>query len=191
MALRMTLRRHRPAFLLLVVGFAVVSGSAALAAFTRTTTPAAVQFTGIGAGGFKMVGKTATLTLEQDDKTLTLIVPLAELKTGIALRDRHMREKYLEVAKYPDVRLAVPLASLPSPAEGATVKGELKGLLSLHGKQQEIVFKYQASCGAQNLCTAKGSFTINIKDYGIVVPSYLGVTLKPDIDVEAQFEATR
>lgn len=187
----MILLRLLPATTALAALFAVAAGTAALAAFTRTTTPAAVQFTGVGAGGFKMVGKTATLTLEQDDKTLTLIVPLAEVKTGIALRDRHMREKYLEVAKYPDVRLAVPLASLPAPAEGATVKGELKGLLSLHGKQQEIVFKYQASCGAQSLCTAKGGFTINVKDYGIVVPSYLGVTLKPDIDVEAHFEATR
>lgn len=163
----------------------------ALAGYTLTKTPAAVQFTGIGPGGFKMVGKTAALSLVQDDKALTFVVALADLTTGIALRDRHMREKYLEVAKFPDVRLAVPLASLPNPAAGASTAGELKGTLSLHGKQREIPFKYEASCTVANVCTAKGSFTINIKEFDIVVPSYLGITLKPDVVVEAQFEGTR
>lgn len=170
---------------------ALIFGSAAWAAYARTKTPAAVQFTGVGPGGFKMVGKTSALLLEQDDKALTIIVPLAELTTGIALRDRHMREKYLEVAKFPDVRLSVPLASLPAPAAGAPVQGELKGMLTLHGQQKEIPFKYEASCNADNLCTAKGSFSINIKEFGILVPTYLGVTVKPDIAIEASFEATR
>lgn len=174
-----------------VAGLLLLCASSALAVYARTKTPAAVQFTGVGPGGFKMVGKTAALQLAQDDKNLTLIVPLADLTTGIALRDRHMREKYLEVAKFPDTRLAVPLASLPSPAAGAPVSGELKGTLSLHGVQKEIPFKYEASCSADNLCSAKGGFTINIKEFGVIVPSYLGVTLKPDVVVEASFEATR
>lgn len=184
---------RRPSLTLFVLAALAVLAltPAAWAAYERTKTAAAVQFTGVGPGGFKMVGKTAALQLQQDDKALTLIVPLADLTTGIALRDRHMREKYLEVAKFPDVRLAVPLASLPAPAAGAPASAELKGTLTLHGVQKEIPFKVEASCGADNVCTAKGSFTINIKDFGIVVPTYLGVTLKPDVVVEASFEATR
>lgn len=169
----------------------LLGASSALAVYARTKTPAAVQFTGVGPGGFKMVGKTAALQLAQDDKNLTLIVPLAELTTGIALRDRHMRDKYLEVAKFPDTRLTVPLASLPTPAAGAPVRGELKGTLTLHGVQKEIPFQYEASCNADKLCSAKGSFTINIKEFGVIVPTYLGVTLKPDVAVEASFEAMR
>lgn len=181
-------RRALPTALALVVA---TFASAAIAGYALTKTPPAVQFAGVGPAGFKMLGKTTALSLVQDDKALTIVVALADVTTGIALRDRHMREKYLEVAKFPDVRLAVPLASLPNPAAGATVAGELKGTLSLHGKQKEIPFKYQASCTADNVCTAKGGFTINIRDFDIVIPSYLGVTLKPDIVVEAQFEATR
>ena len=175
----------------LVAVLAATFAGVAFAGYTLTQTPAAVQFTGVGPGGFKVVGKTAALSLVQDDKALTVVVPLAELTTGIALRDKHMREKYLEVAKFPDVRLAVPLASLPNPAAGTTTAGELKGTLSLHGKEREIPFKYEASCTADNVCTAKGSFTINIRDFDIVIPSYLGITLKPDVVVEARFEATR
>lgn len=190
-AMKMNLRRPFPIVLMTLAVVTAGFASAALAAYARTKTPAAVQFTGVGPGGFKLVGKTAALTLVQDDKTLTVVVPLADLTTGIALRDRHMREKYLEVGKFPDVRLAVPLASLPSPSPGAAVAGELKGMLALHGKEKEIPFKYEASCTADNVCTAKGGFTINIKEFDIAVPTYLGVTIKPDISVEAQFEATR
>jgi hypothetical protein len=31
---------------------------------------------------------------------------------------------------------------------------------------------------------------LNMNDFGIQVPSYLGVTVKPDVDVAAQFEVT-
>lgn len=189
--MRLTPPHSLRALPLLLGVLATTFAGVALAGYALTKTPAAVQFTGIGPGGFKMVGKTAALSLVQDDKALTVVVALADLTTGIALRDKHMREKYLEVAKFPDVRLAVPLASLPNPAAGASATGELKGTLSLHGKQREIPFKYEASCTAANVCTAKGSFTINIKEFDIVVPSYLGITLKPDVVVEAQFEGTR
>lgn len=176
----------------LLVGIVTLTlTTAALAGFTLTKTPPAVQFTGVGPGGFKMVGKTAALSLVQDDKALTIVVALAELTTGIALRDKHMRDKYLEVQKFPDTRLTVPLAALPNPAAGASVDVELKGNLTLHGVAREVPVKVQARCTPENVCTAKGSFTINMKDYGIVVPTYLGVTIKPDINVEAQLEATR
>ncbi len=176
----------------LLLGLATLTlASAALAGFTLTKTAPAVQFTGVGPGGFKMVGKTAALSLVQDDKALTVVVALADLTTGIALRDKHMREKYLEVPKFPDTRLTVPLAALPSPAAGAAVDVELKGQLTLHGVQREVPVKVRASCTPQDVCTAKGTFTINIKDFGVVVPTYLGVTLKPDVTVEATFEATR
>jgi hypothetical protein len=35
-----------------------------------------------------------------------------------------------------------------------------------------------------------GTTKLDIRDYGIDIPSYLGVTVKPDIDVEVQFTAT-
>lgn len=181
----------RSARALLVVLATLTLATAALAGFTLTKTPPAVQFTGVGPGGFKMVGKTAALSLVQDDKALTVVVALADLSTGIALRDKHMRDKYLEVQKFPDTRLAVPLAALPNPAAGTSVDVEVKGTLSLHGVKRELPVKIKASCTPQNVCTAKGSFMINIKEFGIVVPSYLGVTLKPEVNVEAQLEATR
>jgi hypothetical protein len=33
-----------------------------------------------------------------------------------------------------------------------------------------------------------GKFRINMNDFGITVPVYLGVTVKPDVDVTANFK---
>jgi hypothetical protein len=35
--------------------------------------------------------------------------------------------------------------------------------------------------------SAQGKFRLNMTEFGIVVPSYLGVTVKPDVDVSASF----
>jgi hypothetical protein len=35
-----------------------------------------------------------------------------------------------------------------------------------------------------------GTFHINMNDFGITVPSYLGVTVKPGVDVTAGFRLT-
>jgi hypothetical protein len=34
-----------------------------------------------------------------------------------------------------------------------------------------------------------GTVHLNMKEYGIEVPSYLGVTVKPEVDVTAKFSA--
>ena len=44
-----------------------------------------------------MDGTTHQLRIEDDGTTLKITVSLAGLQTGIGLRDRHMREKYLQV----------------------------------------------------------------------------------------------
>src|SRR5678815_2540115 len=80
-----------------------------LAAPARVTGEPSAGFHGRGPGGFSLNGRTNQLRIEDDGTTLRVIVPLAGLQTGIALRDRHMREKYLEVEKYPDAVLELPL----------------------------------------------------------------------------------
>src|SRR5438132_5755067 len=77
-----------------------------------------VTFSGKGPAGFKIEGKTAELTVKDDGKAVTFVVPLATLKTGIDLRDRHMREKYLETDKYPNAVLEVPWSAIKLPEDG-------------------------------------------------------------------------
>ena len=77
-------------------------------AVTQVTGEPTAGFHGRGPGGFSLEGKTHQLKVEDDGSVVKFTVPLASLETGIGLRDRHMREKYLQVDKYPDAVLELP-----------------------------------------------------------------------------------
>ena len=168
----------------ILIVVALVAGSAF--GFTQTEAPALAVFHGIGPAGFRIEGKTPTLILKDDNKTLSVIVGLRELTTGIALRDKHMRDKYLEVEKFPEARLDVPRERLVG--SGALVKS--KGTLTLHGKTAELPFEYRATCKGET-CDVTGSIAINMNNFGIVIPKYLGVTMKPDVTVDLSFQARK
>lgn len=159
----------------------------ALASLTRTGNASAAFFA-VGPAGLKIEGKTSELEVAEGDGKIKVVVPLANLNTGISLRNKHMREKYLEVAKYPRAELVVDRSALSTPAEGSEASGSATGSMSIHGRTKPVVFRYSArqSNGAY---AVTGSTRINIKDFGIDVPSYLGVTVKPDIDINVRFSA--
>ena len=159
-----------------------------LAAATRLTGEPSAGFHGRGPGGFSLEGKTNQLKLEDDGTTLKVTVPLASLTTGIGLRDRHMREKYLQTDKFPDAVLELPWSAVKLPENGQTSEGTAQGKMSLHGKSKDVQVKYRIlrTC---NSFQVTGNIPLNIKDYDIDVPSYLGVTVQPDIDARASFTA--
>lgn len=148
--------------------------------------PADVAFEG-KAVGVKLVGKTQDLALKDDGKTLTFVVKLDTLKTGIDLRDRHMREKYLETAKYPTATLVVDKSKLVLPESGSQ-KGETKGKLTLHGKTHEVPVTYNVQRVGEGY-KVKAAFPTDYRDFGIEKPGYAGVTVQPKINVEVAFSA--
>ena len=93
--------------------------------------------------GFGLDGKTHQLRVEDDGTMLKVVVPLAGLQTGIALRDKHMREKYLEVEKYPDAVLELPWSGVKLPEDGQTVEATAPGKMTLHGKTKDVQVKYR------------------------------------------------
>lgn len=161
-----------------------------LAAGTQVTGEPSAAFHGRGPGGFSLEGKTNQLRIDDDGTTLRITVPLAGVHTGISLRDRHMREKYLEVSKYPDAVLEVPWSAVKLPADGQTSEGTATGKMSLHGKTHDVQVKYRIVRTGSRY-QVSGNVPLNIKDYDIDVPSYFGVTVQPDIDTSAAFTAER
>jgi polyisoprenoid-binding protein YceI len=147
-----------------------------------------VSFTAVGPAGLTIVGKTSELTIAHPGQTITLGVPLSTLTTGIALRDRHMKEKYLEVQKYPDAELQVARSALKIPEAGREASSDAMGTLKLHGQTRPAKFHYTTKRNGNNYAV-QGSMRLNMQDYGISVPSYLGITVKPDVDVAVRFDA--
>jgi len=147
-----------------------------------------VTFTAIGPAGLRIVGKTADLNVVDDGQHVSVTVPLAKLDTGISLRDTHMRDKYLEVGTYPSAQLTVDRASLKFPDQ-APSDATTNGTMTIHGKSKAVSVHYHATRNADGIHVS-GDTQVNMKDYGINVPAYLGITVKPDVSLVVNFSVS-
>lgn len=130
-------------------------------------------------------GPQGTLSIVANKVSGDLTIDMTSLNSGISMRDEHMKEKYLEVKKFPEAKLHLtdvsltPAWSLKSP----TVKDvEFKGDLTLHGVTKPIEGKFELS-GTESALTAKADFEIKMDEFGIEIPKYLGITVKNDVPV--------
>ena len=145
---------------------------------------AQVSFSASGPGGLSIVGTTSELAVAEAGEDLVVTVPLKNLDTKIELRNKHMKEKYLEVGKYPNAELRVAKSAVQAPSGKAT------GQLSLHGQTKPVTFSYATKPdGAATGVTS--SFHLNTNDFGIEKAGYAGISVKPDIDVNVSFRVTK
>ncbi|MGA2451330.1 MAG: YceI family protein [Polyangiaceae bacterium] len=147
-----------------------------------------VSFTAVGPAGFKIVATTQDLNVADDGQHVTVIVPLARLNSGISLRDSHMRDKYLEVGTYPTAQLVVDRAALKFPDPG-DADATASGIMSIHGKSKNVTFHYHASRAGAGIHVT-GDTQVNMKDYGINVPAYFGITVKPEVALSVNFNVS-
>ena len=162
----------------LLVALTTVPSSASLAG-----SGGSVEFTAVGPAGLKINGRASSIVASEEGANVSITVPLAQLDTGIGLRNDHMRTKYLETQKYPNAVLTVPRAALPLPAGGSA---DVMGQLTLHGKTKPVKAHCEVSKDGSGYAV-KGSFRVSMTEYGIEQPSFAGATVKPDVDVHASF----
>jgi len=141
-----------------------------------------VTFTAHGPAGLKIAGHSSALSVKEDDRALSFTLELATLETGIEVRDRHMRDD-LQVQTFPTAELRIDRGRLQMPPHGGQVKGTCPGALTLHGQSHDVAVSYEARSG--HGYEVSGSFQIDLRDYGIAPPTYLGVSVKPDVQVVA------
>lgn len=154
----------------------------AAAALTKTGS-AQAGFKATGPGGLNIDGKTSDVDIADDGTTITITVKLGSLDTGMGLRDKHTKED-LEVDKHPTAMIKVPRAGLKLGGGD----GDAKGSLTIHGQTKDVSFHYKADKSGDVL-DVKASTRINVGDFGVKPRSYLGVSIKPDVDVFANFQA--
>jgi polyisoprenoid-binding protein YceI len=150
---------------------------------------ASVSFAAKANVGMIIEGSTSAITVDEDAKNVTLVVPLANVSTGVDLRDKHMKDNYLEVAKFPEAKLVIERACLALPEAGEK-SGECAGAFTLHGQTKGVTVKYKASVTGK-ATDVDASFTVNFVDHGVEEPKYMGIKVKPTVDVKAHFTASR
>lgn len=135
-----------------------------------------VSFTATGNPGFLTIeghgAELSGLDLKSKDGAVIgeVYVGLRRLTTDMELRDRHLHKKYLDTRKYPKARL-----------EFTGINGAFIGELTLKGVSKKVAGRYNLK---GSVLTA--SFKVNIKDYPIGVPSWLGVTVAETVDIRVE-----
>ncbi len=143
-----------------------------------------VSFFASGPAGFKIDGSCTKIDVKDDGKNLVFAINLNDVDTGMSLRNKHMLED-IEAEKLPNASLSVPLSALKVPEDGKSLESECKGTWTMHGTTKDITVKYKASCKA-GVCDIEGEGPINTKDHGIKIRSYMGITVKPDMNIKAK-----
>ena len=122
----------------------------------------------------------------------SLAVDLRTLDTGIGLRNEHLRENYLEVTKGPGFDTAtlseIDLKGFNPDAPAG--KGSFTGALTLHGVTKPVTGAVDVRQSGAGL-RVKAAFPVNLADYSIRKPRYLGVGVKDTVTVEGAFAVTR
>lgn len=139
-----------------------------------------------GTAGLHIEGVTHELALAERDGEVVFRVPLAGLDTGIGLRNRHLRG-YLDVTHFPDAELRVPRNAVVLPPSAKPVQIETQGILTLHGISKACSIRYRAEQAGPGELRVHGTTRINMRDFGIDVPSYLGVSVEPSVEIQVDF----
>lgn len=145
-----------------------------------------VNFTAKGFPAFiTIAGKSDNITGTLDKKAGKLsgkfMVDLATLKTGMDLRDDHMKNKYLEVGKYPKATLVLPEFK---PEASGSVQAELH----LKDVKKPIKIDYSIENGGGSM-TVKTNFELLLNDFNVGIPSFQGITVAKTIKLAVAFKA--
>ena len=113
------------------------------------------------------------------------------LVTGLATRDHHMKEKYLEIEKFPEATLQISSLKFPEPLSTANFKWSnipFEGPLTLHGKTLPVHGTVSLErAGDQMLVESR--FGLKISDYAIEIPSFAGITVANEVQVEVHAQS--
>jgi polyisoprenoid-binding protein YceI len=131
---------------------------------------------------------TGELTLNPDSPASvggTLSADLRTLQTGISLRDRHLRENYLEVDRGPGFAAAT-LGQIK--IDTLTGTGKFQGVLTLHGLQRTVAGTATVTRDSRGY-QVEATFPLKISEFEIPEPTYLGVGVRDQIEVRVKMSA--
>lgn len=112
-------------------------------------------------------------------------VQLDGLDTGIGLRNRHMREEYLETGKFPLARYAGTISGVDS-SGNQVYTVTTSGKLSIHGVDKSVTIAGQVSPQGDRFRVQSG-FSVKLSDYAIKVPSLMFMKLNEVIRIDLDF----
>jgi polyisoprenoid-binding protein YceI len=156
----------RKIFLIAMLNIAAIKGTTE---FIAKANPGFLEIQGIGANVIS-----EDFQMKDSRISGTFTVKASEFDTGLETRNQHMREKYLEVPKFPDI-----IFKLDPVMWAAGTRKAFQGNLTLHGKTKKVA-------GIVEFTSTKAiaSFSVDVTDFGIAVPTYKLLTVGKNVDVK-------
>lgn len=149
--------------------------------------PSMLSIEGKGQGPSGMI----KLTRSGPEGTLTL--DLSTLDSGIALRDEHLKEKYLEIQKgngtFRNAEVSLTQFSLPEGESFLKEKVPFTGKLKLHGIERPIEGDVKIEKKGNTL-KIDTQFPLKLSDYQIAIPNYAGITVGEEVKVTVHLQGT-
>lgn len=117
-----------------------------------------------------------------DSSEIYFEVDLRTLDTGIGLRNRHMRDNYLETDKYPYATFKGNIAS--QNIEDSTVV--VNGILEIHGVKRNMTVNGSLE-PTENGFAIGTKFSIKLTDFNIEIPSFMFLKISNKIELVLNF----
>ena len=113
-------------------------------------------------------------------------VPLKDLTTGIELRDKHMKEKYLQIDKFPEAIFTISKIDLPNDflAQKKIFSAvPFSGKINIKGVDKEIQGIADIDT-TTSIVDVKTEFKAQISSFQIDIPSYVGIKIADEVTIK-------
>ena len=153
--------------------------------FLAVGRPSALKISGTG------IGPTGDMNFTKGEGQVLLngeaSMDLSSFDTGISMRDRHMKEKYLEVGKFKRATLKFVNAKLPADILQKGGEIQVPATLNLHGLEKPVqVTMTFKSAGDKILSSSR--FKLKLSEYAIEIPTFSGITVADEVEITADTE---
>lgn len=116
--------------------------------------------------------------------TVQVTINIDSLDTGVSLRNKEMRERFLQTDKFGTATFkSVSVAGPPSVAPNQPADINVTGDFTLHGVTKRMTIPVRVVLIPDGRIHATSSFKIHMPDFGISVPHNLLVTVNDDVPV--------
>jgi polyisoprenoid-binding protein YceI len=100
----------------------------------------------------------------------TVTADPATLDTGDAARDKEIREKLLETARYPRMSFEISFLEMKGPDSA-----NISGTMEIHGRKQYVTIPCSFRLRRDGYAWMKGELKVKMSDFGIDPPVKMGV----------------
>ena len=162
------------------------NGAAGETEFSAVGRPAMIKIKGLGQG------PEGVITYVSDIISGTVKVDLDKLTTEIDLRDDHMKNKYLEIKRYPTADLTFKDFKISSPVDKLTdseTEMPFTADFTLHGKTKPVSGTMKIKKSQKNI-SGSAEFSVKIMEYLETLPSYAGIKIADDVKIKIKLSGT-